>query len=125
MTLYNIEKAIRPQFSWVDNPCKKLQTKDNRERHMGLGLIVFIGIASSYSIPKIDTLDYLCIESKEYESKLKIFSDQWSVIMERKENKTLYSFKDDTDRLYLKTKLTLNALNSQFLGQTLHCALII
>lgn len=112
MTLYLIEKAIKPQFTWADHPRRKLQTSENRGKNTGFGMIIFIGIAVSYNIPKEDIMDYLAIEDAEFRFKAQAFQDHWDKALARKDAGTLCKKDDHTDKLWRKTKLTLNALNS-------------
>lgn len=113
MNLYCIEKAIMPQFSWLRHPKRKFQSYMKDDLYAGFGLMVFIGIANHYHLQQREILDYVCIEFPEYESKLLRFDKQWEVIRERKAQGKLLTFNDFTDRVYLKTRLTLNALNTQ------------
>lgn len=125
MTLELIHTAIRPQFAWSESRFNKLKTFDEQSRHAGFGLLVFIGIANSYGIPKEEIIEYLAIKKAEYETKSKKFRNLFEDIVSRKESGTLCLQFDYIDRVYLKTKLTLNALNSQVRGQTLHSSLYI
>lgn len=114
MTLQLIEKAIRPQFVWAEHPRRRLQTSENRGKNTGFAMVIFIGIAESFNIPPKETAQYLDIGSPEYERKSMFYARHWEIAMQRKEQGTLCKGKqkDRTDCVYLKTKLTLNALNS-------------
>lgn len=122
MTLENIHKAIKPQFSWVDRPFKKLQTNEKNEQYAGFGLMVFVGIAASFDIPKSEICEYLNIKSPEFDLKLKRFQSYWEVIVVRRQTGKL-GHEDFVDRVYLKTKLTYNAIQSYFPGDIVYCRL--
>lgn len=125
MTLYLIEKAIKPQFAWFPHPTRKLQTYDHRNKKRGIAVVIFIGIAESFGFDPTETADHLCIEPAEYQTKAKEFYKYWEEILDRKANNRLLVAKDEPDCVYLKVRLTLNAINSQSRGSTLHCTLAI
>ncbi len=111
ITLYNIEKAIIPQFAWLPHKTKKFQCQERQ--YAGFGLVVFIGISNSFFIEPIEIMYFTVIERPEYDLKTKIFNEHWQLILYRKQKGSLGSFHDLTDRIYFKTKLTLNSLKFQ------------
>lgn len=125
MTLYAIERAMKPQFAWIKHPTRRLQTYDREGKKQGMAMVIFIGVAGSFGIPDKDIREFLELVPSEYETKKRKFDNLWAVILQRKENATICKEFDYIDQVYLKTKLTLNALNTEHRGSTLHCALAI
>lgn len=55
---------------------KKLRVSGDLEGDSQLGVMLFVGVSATFSVPRADSADYLGIEPEEYDYKIKKYNSE-------------------------------------------------
>jgi len=111
--LENLERCMRPQFVWDREGLKILQTSEEYEGAKDIARLVFVGIAEMIGFGQSDVMNFLDMEYESYRNKIQTFRANHKESLQRVADNTIYEIDDSIKRFYIKTRLCLNAINSQ------------
>lgn len=110
MKLTELEKIVRPQFIYAENPVKPLETNIKFETTSSAARIIFVGLADMYGHDSSDICDHLDMGYQSYLTKLGQFKAMYKEATKLKEQGLLASGDESLVRFYTKLNLCLNAI---------------
>jgi hypothetical protein len=112
--LKQLEDVMRPNFIWMKDGQKILQTLEEIEGAKDLGRMIFVGLAEMHGFDSVEVQKYLDMSYDSYRHKIQQFRENWKQALRRVNDGTIYLIEDPIKKFYLKVSLCLNAIYWQY-----------